>query len=558
MSSTAKKVLCGYPIGVVLICWHSLTLGIDYTIWLSTAPSYFKDILNHSGEYNSDPNATYDLADDSSAAFSIAQAVWAGGQLAGCMASAPLPKFLGYRWSFVLLVFLSVCGNIMYSVAGIIGGDGGHALAIVGKGIVGFGDGSVALGLGYIPIALFKDRKRMVTAMVNYRALMALGMMIGGGVAIALEYIEIPELMGSDGYARIFSGGDLVGWAQACIFLPSCFLGCCAFDNAKPPTAKGKGGKTKVCTPYFTKKSCFWLFLVFSYGLTGSLATYFLPVFPYCPGFCNDLASNATLTAANFISYTTVGAFTAGFIGAMFNSVSSQVKSCKLTGLNILRIACIFVTISMGLMYGGYRTFDEDASTICTGQILFMVGICLYFLASTSLSAGMAPVFKEVIPKQSLSAMMPLYKICLDGGKIVGPLYSDWASTDSSDEWETRADIAFIPSVVMYVLISLAIYALGTYLSTPDIKVLKKPLMKQEAPLKTAEMTAFAQSPIRNQSSDQRYSDNSYANQRTAGSGNYPVKASTSGYDLYNGNSMSYSQISDAKNIDSVKVSLVI
>ena len=42
-------------------------------------------------------------------------------------------------------------------------------------------------------------------------------------------------------------------------------------------------------------------------------------------------------------------------------------------------------------------------------QIMFIVGQCLYFLASTSLSSSMAPVFKDVIPKTSLSAMMPLY-----------------------------------------------------------------------------------------------------------------------------------------------------
>jgi hypothetical protein len=70
------------------------------------------------------------------------------------------------------------------------------------------------------------------------------------------------------------------------------------------------------------------------------------------------------------------------------------------------------------------------------------VGVCLYFFASTSLSAGMAPVFKEIIPKTSLSAMMPLYKMCLDSGKVVGPPYSDWASTTRCVLTECARDYA--------------------------------------------------------------------------------------------------------------------
>ena len=61
--------------------------------------------------------------------------------------SAPLPRLLGYRWAFILMVFLSISGNVMYSVAGIVGNSGGEWLAWIGKAVDGFGDGSVALGL---------------------------------------------------------------------------------------------------------------------------------------------------------------------------------------------------------------------------------------------------------------------------------------------------------------------------------------------------------------------------------------------------------------------------
>lgn len=567
------RTCLGYPLGVVLMLWHSLTLGVDYTIWISTAPAYFSDILNHSGDYATNDSAT--LTDDATAGFSVAQSVWAAGQLLGCMASAPLPRLMGYRWAFIMLVFLSVTGNVMYSVAGIIGNDGdntgGEWLAWIGKAIDGFGDGSVALGLGYVPIAMFHDKKRMRTAMINYRALMAGGMMLGAAICIGLENVAITQAVGSDGVAREFSGGDLVGWAQAVVFTPSLFFACCALDDGKPPVAKGKGGKKgAICTPYFTQKSCFWLFLVFSYGLTGSLATYFLPVFPYCPGYCNDMASQATDTLAEYINYVTLGAFAAGFAGAMFNSTVSVMKRCNINGLPLLRASCILITAAMSFMYAGYRVFDTEASEVGTGQILFIVGICLYFLASTSLSAGMAPVFKEVIPKTSLSCMMPLYKICLDGGKIIGPLYSDWASTDSYTDpddtvgaRETRADIAFIPSLAMYILITVVIFIGGKYLSTPDFKAPSSAattmLNSKEGSEKSAEMTAVA-GPSH---SNTRSTANTYENQRGDG-GSAPAKsrsasnASSTGYSLYSGTSMSYSQIADAKNIDSVKVSLVI
>lgn len=519
--TATQRLLCGFPIGVVLMLWHSTTLGIDYTLWISTAPAYFSDILNHSGTYGDSVNETAELLDGATAAFSIAQSVWAAGQLMGCMASAPLPRVMGYRWAFILLVFLSCVGSVMYSVAGIIGGDGGKWLAWIGKALDGFGDGSVALGLGYIPIAMFNDRKRMVTAMINYRGLMAFGMMVGGGVSLGLDNLNITQAVGSDGLQREFSGGDLVGWAMGFIYFPSIFLACCALDNSKPPVAKGKGGKSgAICTPYFTQKSCFWLFLVFSYGLTGSLATYFLPVFPYCPGYCNDLASEATIGIGTYIGYVTLGAFAAGFLGALFNSIVSMMKRCNINGLPLLRAACVLITLSMSLMYAGYRTFDTTASTVESSQLLFIAGVCLYFLASTSLSAGMAPVFKEVIPKTSLSAMMPLYKICLDGGKIVGPLYSDWASTESADTWTARADVAFSPSLAMYILISLVIFIGGGYLSTPDFKEKGgkgggpggkgggAPAADTKEEPKVAEMTSFAAS---GGSGGDRPDTNSYA-----------------------------------------------
>lgn len=539
--------------------WHSLTLGIDYTIWISTAPAYFSDILNHSGEFLT--NETADLSDAATQGFSVAQAVWAAGQLTGCMASAPLPRIMGYRWAFILLVFLSLTGNVLYSVGGIVGNTGGVWLAWIGKAVDGFGDGSVALGLGYVPIAMFNDRKRLVSAMINYRALMAGGMMFGAAICIGLENVAITQPVGADGEAREFSGGDLVGWAQACIYFPSLFFACCALDDSKPPVAKGKGGKKGgMCTPYFTQKSCFWLFLVFSYGLTGSLATYFLPVFPYCPGYCNDLASQATSTLAEYINYVTLGAFAAGFAGALFNSVVSVMKRCNINGLPLLRASCVLISIAMALMYAGYRIFDTEDDTVDTGQVLFTIGICLYFLASTSLSAGMAPVFKEVIPKTSLSCMMPLYKICLDGGKIVGPLYSDWASTDSSDVWETRADIAFIPSLAMYVLITLVIFIGGGYLSRPDFKKAEKPKLPaadSDAKLLKANVRSAEMTEVGGGSQKPRSDVNTYENQRNP-TARADTKASTSGYSLYSGTSMSYSQIADAKNIDSVKVSLVI
>ena len=85
----------------------------------------------------------------------------------------------------------------------------------------------------------------------------------------------------------------------------------------------------------------------------------------------------------------------------------------------------------------------------------------------------------------------------------------------------------------------------------------------QEGSEKSAEMTAVAGS-----SHTRPTSENSYDNQRgdnrppaasaRPGPNSGSNSGSSSGYSLYSGTSMSYSQIADAKNIDSVKVSLVI
>jgi hypothetical protein len=355
-----RRECLGLPIGVVLMCWHSLTLGVDYSLWISTSPAYFRDIMNHTGEYSDSFNDTVELLDRGADAFSNAQSFWAAGQLLGCLASAPLPRLLGYRWAFIFMVFCSFVGSIMYSIAGIIGNDGGKYMAWIGKALDGFGDGSVALGLAYIPIVMFKDRKKNDAAMVNYRMLMAFGLFAGGAISLGLDLLAVPEPMDLDGKQRIFSGADLVGWAMGFIYFPSLLLACCALDNQKPPVAKGKDGKEgSACTPYFSKKSCFWLFLVFSYGLTGSLATYFLPVFPYCPGYCNANASLATIPDSQYIGIVTVGAFFVGFLGALFSSVASCFKSWKIDGLPILRADVIVITVSIGFMcvsYSAVRT----------------------------------------------------------------------------------------------------------------------------------------------------------------------------------------------------------
>jgi hypothetical protein len=281
--------------------WHSLALGIDYVLWVSTAPAYFSDVLNHSGQYGSTSNDTADLLEDAVAGFSTASSLWAAGQMLGCLTSAPLPRMLGYRWAFTLLVFLAFMGSIMYSVGGIVGGEAGKYIAWFGKALNGYGDGSVALTLAYIPIVLFKEKKKMDAALINTRMLMAFGTFVGGAMSLGLEEFAITEDM-VDGVTRVFSGGDFVGWAMAILYVPSIMMGCCALDHMKPPVAKGKDGKEgSACTPYCSRKSCFWLFLVFSYGLTGSIATFFLPVFPYCPGYCNSLASLAPVTLSEFV-----------------------------------------------------------------------------------------------------------------------------------------------------------------------------------------------------------------------------------------------------------------
>ena len=95
LSDAAKstRAKCnGYPVGVVLMLFHALVLGVDFTAWISLAPAYYADILNHSGTYNSTSASAALLLTDAASGFSVSQSVWAIGQMVGGALAAPLPR----------------------------------------------------------------------------------------------------------------------------------------------------------------------------------------------------------------------------------------------------------------------------------------------------------------------------------------------------------------------------------------------------------------------------------------------------------------------------------
>jgi hypothetical protein len=503
--------------------WHSAFTNIASISSNSTNPPTTPHLFNCS----LDENGTAALLVDGASGFSVASAVWAAGQLAGSFAAAPLPRMIGFRYSFVFLSSLSVVGQVMYGMAGVVSGDAGKWIAWIGKAVNGFGDGSLAMGLGYITIALFENHKLMQAAIFHGRTCMGFGMVVGASIAIGFTDVAIyqPSLGRSDG--TIFSGGDLVGWAMAVLLLPVMVAACWLVKNEKPPTkekheeksdntdagADGGGGDgggqkqlPKSCGGlHCSRKAVFWLTLVFAYGSTSAMAVFFLPVFPYCPGFCNELELRSSVDLAEYINYVALGAFFSGFLGCMINSLfaSSPYKSVQAStedelawvgvavassgdggggggggggnggggggngvvgtaspaadccrdhwvsttcpvrhipflrhfcsslpplsvcsqawaGLPLLRAGCVLVTLSVVMMYAGYRTFDTEAVEVSSGQIVFIAGVCFYFMATSSLSAGMPSMYKQVIPKSRLSTMMPMFAVCLDVGKVGG------------------------------------------------------------------------------------------------------------------------------------------
>lgn len=572
-----KRQLLGLPIDVVLMEWNYFTLGMDYTMWISTAPAYFETILNYTGQYESGINGTLLLLEDGAEGFSVAQSVWAAGQLMGSLSAAPLSHYLGFRFSFVVLTILSIAGNILYGMAGMMGGDAGKWIAWIGKTINGFGDGSLALSLAYITIALFENQKLMRKAVFHARSCMGLGQVIGAAIAIAFTDVVINQAGSDEMGGPIFSGGDLVGWAMAALTLPVAIAACFVIENATPPTVeeemqvrdldrsaikqklasmhnqKGqmKQKDKKMCQGlHLTRKSLFWLVLVFSYGATSAVITFFLPVFPYCPDYCNELELRSSVELATYINYVTLGAFTAGLLGCMVNSIlsaSSNERVQEWAGLSLMRAACVLVTISVACMYVGYRIFDTTATEVSDGQTIFIVGVCIYFMATSSLSAGMPSMYKQVLPKSSLATMMPLFTTSLDVGKVIGPLYAAWAYGSSSDVWETQAATSFAPPFTMFAIVTIIIFAMGKFLTqdveanTKNHALLRSQASSFQAYNKLKEILHRQTELVRTRDITTRMSD------QQSNIGLYGDEAF-----------LSISQIADAKRINDVEVSLII
>jgi len=563
------------PGGIYVFYFLAIVLGSDYTIYLSSAPYFFARIAAHKLNETSvncslasfyGENSTYvsQGTDD----YNLTLTIWSLGQFIGCLASIFMPPKLNNRNCYLLFVALSAIGNIMYSLA-----DpafvGHSSLAFVGKFINGFGDGSIALGMSYLP--LYAPMAKKAEALVNYRTFVSVGTAIGCAISMSLAQ-AVSET------APCLNPGNLCTLISAGLFVCA-WAGGFAINTKKPPT---KGMKS------FDKSfaAIFWICLNFFRGFCTNIGNAFVPTYAYdttgLSSFMSSALSDIVLLGCYISSFVWSFAVTAAgcvrwnqfccnkpcemavsaknrccgrpndgaaafdtqdrieverldyasYAGNSDSDDSDEYKSvyaghnedqlehrtkekrplsfyfkrrniARSTLLNSVRtasfmsiICLLFMYVTMvdtphsvsafgclsfsflSLLLTSIRFFGSahrsmvpealanekynDQALFITGAIFFFgfttmisvstcdccahtcVVLCLTLVVWTpcKLQAAAVPIFKNVIPRSSLSTMMPLFKVSLDLGKVAGPQWATFAQgmTLAGAEYKVSTD----------------------------------------------------------------------------------------------------------------------
>jgi len=536
------------PGGIYVFYFLAIVLGSDYTIYLSSAPYFFARIAAHKLNGTSvncslasfyGENSTYVAqgTDD----YNLTLTIWSLGQFIGCLASIFMPPKLNNRNCYLLFVALSAIGNIMYSLA-----DpafvGHSSLAFVGKFINGFGDGSIALGMSYLP--LYAPMAKKAEALVNYRTFVSVGTAIGCAISMSLAQAVSDT-------APCLNPGNLCTLISAGLFVCA-WAGGFAINTKKPPT---KGMKS------FDKSfaAIFWICLNFFRGFCTNIGNAFVPTYAYdttgLSSFVSSALSDIVLLGCYISSFVWSFAVTAAgcvrwnqfccnkpcemavsaknrccgrpndgaaafdtqdrieverldyasYAGNSDSDDSDEYKSvyaghnedqlehrtkekrplsfyfkrrniARSTLLNSVRTASFMSIICLLFMFFGsaHRSMVPEAlaNEKYNDQALFITGAIFFFGFTTMVSAAAVPIFKNVIPRSSLSTMMPLFKVSLDLGKVAGPQWATFAQgmTLAGAEYKVSTDgwiVGYVPPVIIFLVIFIILLAMGDKLSKP-------------------------------------------------------------------------------------------
>lgn len=270
-----EKTCCG-GVGpdVFVIFMHAVLLGIDYTILLSASAQYYAHLLLGDSAHDNvtasplDVNhTTLNVSDGfcepgsskSDSLYSEQQSYWALAQLVGCICGIFLPKLVGYKGSFLMFTSMIFLGNLLYALSTVQLLDSWR-LAMTGRIISGLGDGSIVLGLSYIPLRI-KKIPIMRTALVNYRMYVAVGTTIGSILSIGASRLTDPTTAEIDADFS-FNPANIAGFLMSLLALLLFVCEAVLVAPFKPPTQRGA-----VCSPHWSWKILAWLFFVFTYGM---------------------------------------------------------------------------------------------------------------------------------------------------------------------------------------------------------------------------------------------------------------------------------------------------
>lgn len=465
-----KTCCCGVGADVIVIFIHAILLGIDYTLLLSASSQYYTHLLNadnksdipaslleetttYSPEWdlNVTSNLTKSFCEPGSSAgdtlYAEQQVYWALAQLVGCVAGIFLPKLISYKGSFLIFTTLILSGNLMYALSTVQILDN-WKLAMTGRIVAGLGDGSIVLGLSYIPLNV-KPVPVMRTALVNYRMMVAVGTTLGSLLSIGAAQLTDPQTADIDGFSLnpANAGSFLLAILAFVVLIAEGFVISCS----RPPTQKGS-----LCSPHWSWKVLSWLFFVFTYGLLMGAVQYACAIYCF---YSVDTASLETFQAV---------ALSASFFAALLGAVTSSVvtgKSCakkvpKDVNLKIVQYYTIVIIGGLAFIYAGEK-LQGSPSDIGT-SVIMMIGNLIFFYSVTGLSAAKTPLFKKIVPKHAVSATMPLYKIMLDMGKAAGPYWTEAAMAGSI------IDAAFAPFILLFAIICVFLFTRGKWMTTPD------------------------------------------------------------------------------------------
>eukprot|EP00007_Cunea_sp_BSH-02190019_P004382 CAMPEP_0174235564 /NCGR_PEP_ID=MMETSP0417-20130205/4957_1 /TAXON_ID=242541 /ORGANISM="Mayorella sp, Strain BSH-02190019" /LENGTH=618 /DNA_ID=CAMNT_0015314081 /DNA_START=52 /DNA_END=1905 /DNA_ORIENTATION=+ len=425
--SNKAPIQDNYKIALRSLYFLAFIMYADLSIILPTALRYFQSMIPscytnqiHNPGDVGDTNLLPEACNESASLYlAFALATYSTCQFI----FAPLAGFVARRikrMKVLFLIMITCCGigNIVYSTAGQYGvGDIGYGwsvdpiIAELGRALAGFGAASIGTSFAYIALVTEPDVRTEHIA--TFRVFGNIGLLVSPGLAFVLTFVDFH--IG----ALHIDGLNAAGWIIALFCVIEFFLLFFFMKDPPPDAISGEDqkGAGAGATSYWSIGVIVNLFFAFYLGFESITFEFML----------------APLTASRFYWSPTVLAlymFIAGcsvLPGILTVKFGKRFELVRRVGERFF-VICSWVFTLLGLLFM-WAPFSNLFEIYYNpwGEIIFCIGGIIAFWFFTWGSATQPALVSLIIPPASRVLMMPWVAAMTSAGRIVGPIWSQWA-----------------------------------------------------------------------------------------------------------------------------------